>query len=81
MFIKVCDVCKKSVDRNIKYCLTKHGLDMPPPPGIVQGYITPPIIDGIIVTSVSGNGKNLHFCDVCVGKLLDLLNIEKVEEE
>ena len=81
MLVKLCDKCGIKIEENKKYNLVKNNLNEPTPPGMAIGYQVQPMLDGIIFTSVSGNGRKLHLCDKCIGELLDLLNIEKKEEE
>lgn len=79
MKIKKCDKCKITYEKNKKFNMVEQGLGQDTEPGTAIGYMIPPIIDGIIISSTCGTGKKLDLCDNCITELFDFLNISNNE--
>ena len=74
MKVKKCDRCKITYKNNKKFNMVDEGFGQEPEPGQAIGYMNPPIIDGIIVSSTCGTGKKIDLCDNCISELFNFLN-------
>ena len=74
MEIKKCDKCKITYEKNKKFNMINQDLGPEVKSGQAIGYLTHPIIDGIIISSTCGTGKKIDLCDNCICELLNFLN-------